>query len=360
MPAKLTIAILCGGVSPEHEISLNSAHNIYKAIGRAKYDVVAIGVARDGAWCHLPEAEFFKTKSLDVSAGRRLVLSPGSDRVIKYESGDGAFPKLDAVFPIIHGPFGEDGTLQGLLSILGLPFAGPGVLGSSVGMDKDVAKRLLRDAGIAVAPWVTVFKHEQPKFPAIIAELGFPLFVKPANMGSSVGISKAENEPELLMAVEEAFRFDTKVLVEKGIFGREIETAVLGNLENARVSGVGEIVMEKGLYDYNSKYLSPDAAKVVIPAEGLSEKAIENIRATALKAYQALGLEGLSRMDVFLVDDDMVIVNEPNTLPGFTDISMYPKLWAAAGVAFPDLIDRLIQLAIERHQRDGVLQRTKG
>jgi D-alanine-D-alanine ligase len=359
MPNLPTIAILCGGVSPEHEVSLNSARNIYTAIDRKKYEAVVIGVARDGAWCHLPEAEFFKIKSLGACSGRRLVLSPGSPHVIKYETGDPVFPKIDVVFPIIHGPFGEDGTLQGLLSLLGLPFVGPGVLGSSAGMDKDVTKRLLRDAGILVAPWVTIFKHEQPDFPAIIEKLGFPVFVKPANMGSSVGISKAGNERELREAVALAFKFDTKVLVEKGIEGREIETAVLGNLENAKVSGVGEIVMERGFYDYESKYLSPDAAKVVIPARDISDRAVENVRATALKAYHVLGLEGLSRMDVFLVDDDTVCVNEPNTLPGFTNISMYPKLWAAAGIDYPDLIDRLIQLAIERHRREGALQRTR-
>ncbi|MFQ5446734.1 MAG: D-alanine--D-alanine ligase family protein [Saprospiraceae bacterium] len=356
----MKVAILCGGVSPEHEVSLNSARNIYKAIDREKYDVLVIGVARDGAWCHLPEEKFFKLKSLEASAWRRLILSPGSSSVIKYEAGDGIFPKIDVVFPIIHGPFGEDGTLQGLLSILGLPFVGPGVLGSSVGMDKDVAKRLLRDAGILVAPWVTLFKQEKPDYTGIIEKLGLPLFVKPANMGSSVGISKAEDEGELQQAITLAFKFDTKVLVEQAINGREIETAVLGNLENAKVSGVGEIVMKKGFYDYESKYLSPDAAKVVIPAEGVSEKAIENIRTTALKAFHVLGLEGLARMDVFLVNDGTVYLNEPNTLPGFTNISMYPKLWAAAGISYPDLIDRLIQLAIQRHQRDRVLQRTRG
>ncbi|TAK35726.1 MAG: D-alanine--D-alanine ligase [Saprospiraceae bacterium] len=368
MPDKLTVAILCGGVSPEHEVSMNSARNIYTAINKEKYRVEVIGVARNGQWFHLSEADFFKMKSIEGSeAGRLLALAPGAGQVIFYQPGDTQFPnspipqfpKIDVVFPIIHGPFGEDGTLQGLLSLLGLPFVGPGVLGSSAGMDKDVTKRLLRDAGIFVAPWVTIFKHEQPDFPAIAGKLGFPIFVKPANMGSSVGISKAENERELRDAVALAFKYDTKVLVEQGIKGREIETAVLGNMENAQASGVGEIVMEKGFYDYESKYLSPDAAKVVIPARDISARAVENIRATALKAYHVLGLEGLSRLDAFLVDDDTVCVNEPNTLPGFTNISMYPKLWEQAGIAYPDLIDRLLTLAIERHKRDGALQRTR-
>lgn len=373
--SKLTVAILCGGTSPEHEVSMNSARNIYKAIDKAKYDVVVIGVSRSGQWLHLPEDEFMQLASIESgNNGWPLMLLPGEERVIQYRpslqspvtdqkfSGFSAssFPKIDVVFPIIHGPFGEDGTLQGLLALLGLPFVGPSTLGASVGMDKDFTKRLLRDAGILVAPWVSLRKHETIDYQAIVQELGYPMFVKPANMGSSVGVSKAETLEELIAAIHLAFRFDTKVLVEQGLKGREIETAVLGNIEDLRVSGVGEIVMEKGFYDYNSKYLSPDAAKVVIPAENVSENDVQNIRETALRAFQVLGLEGLSRMDVFLLDDGRVFVNEPNTLPGFTNISMYPKLWMEAGVSYPDLIDRLLTLALERHGRDGALQRTRG
>ena len=318
-------------------------------------------MARTGAWRHLPMEVFMRAESIEGNEGRALILYPGSDQVIAYKSSHGGkFPKVDAVFNIIHGPFGEDGNLQGLLAVMGLPFVGPDTLGSAVGMDKDVTKRILRDAGILVAPWVTVFKHERPDYKAIVKQLGFPVFEKPANISSSVGVSKAENEQELVAAMAAAFKFDIKVLVEQGLKGREIETAVLGNMEEVQVSGVGEIVMAKGFYDYESKYLSPDAAKVVIPAEKVSQKAIKNIRQTAEKAYRALGLEGLARMDVFLVDGEKVYVNEPNTLPGFTNISMYPKLWGAAGISYPDLIDRLIQLAIQRHERNKKLQRMKG
>ena len=338
---------------------MNSARNIFKAIDKKKYHVEVVGVSRKGQWFHLPVEAFLKLTSVEGKVGRRLALAPGQENAIIYKTGIGKFPKIDVVFPIIHGPFGEDGTLQGLLAILGLPFVGPNTLGSSVGMDKDVTKRLLRDAGILVAPWELVLKHEKPDFQAIVKKLGFPLFVKPANMGSSVGVSKAESEQELKAALELAFKFDTKVLVEQGIEGREIETAVLGNVEDTKVSGVGEIVMERGFYDYESKYISADAAKVIIPAENLSPQATENIRQTALKSYRVLGLEGLARMDVFLVDDGTVYVNEPNTLPGFTNISMYPKLWEAAGLKYSDLIDRLLQLAIERHRREGALQRTR-
>lgn len=364
---KPTVAILCGGVSPEHEVSMNSARNIYKAIDKATYDVVVIGVSRSGQWLHLPEDEFLQLASIESgNVGYPLMLLPGEERVLQYRTTaaqfsmpDAQFPQIDVVFPIIHGPFGEDGTLQGLLALLGLPFVGPNTLGASVGMDKDFTKRLLRDAGILVAPWVTLRKHETPDYEAIAGRLGYPLFVKPANMGSSVGVSKAEDLEGLKAAMALAFKFDTKVLVEQGLKGREIETAVLGNVEDLRVSGVGEIVMEKGFYDYDSKYISPDAAKVVVPAENVSTTDLENIRETALRAFQVLGLEGLSRMDVFLLDDGRVFVNEPNTLPGFTNISMYPKLWMQAGVSYPALIDQLLRLAMERHQRDGSLQRTR-
>lgn len=359
MAAKQTIVLLCGGTSPEHEVSLNSARNIYKAINKRKYRVEVVGIARTGAWRQLPVDVFKKATSVEGNEGRALILNPGSEQVIAFKSGREKFPKVEAVFNIIHGPFGEDGTLQGLLAILDLPFVGPDTLGASVGMDKDFTKRILRDAGILVAPWVTVLKHEKIPYKKIIKQLGFPLFVKPANMGSSVGVSKAENEKELKTAVAEAFKFDVKVLIEQGLNGREIETAVLGNMEELAVSGVGEIVMEKGFYDYESKYISADAAKVIIPAEKVSKTAVKKIRETALKAYQALGLEGLARMDVFLVKGKDVYVNEPNTLPGFTNISMYPKLWEASGLAYSDLIDRLIQLGIQRHTRSKKLQRTR-
>ncbi len=368
--SKLTTAILCGGTSPEHEVSMNSARNIYKAIDKAKYNVVVIGVSRSGQWLHLPEDEFLSLTSIESgNVGFPLVLMPGAENPVQYlatshgpqsEIGNPKSEiKIDVVFPIIHGPFGEDGMLQGLLALLGLPFVGPNTLGASVGMDKDFTKRLLRDAGILVAPWVTLRQHETPDYQAMVKQLGYPMFIKPANMGSSVGVSKAETLEELIAAIHLAFKFDTKVLVEQGLKGREIETAVLGNTEDLQVSGVGEIVMEKGFYDYESKYISPDAAKVVIPAENVSEKDVQNVRETALRAFQVLGLEGLARMDVFLLDDGRIFVNEPNTLPGFTNISMYPKLWMQAGVSYPDLIDRLLTLALERHKRDGALQRTR-
>lgn len=359
--AKINVLLLCGGVSPEHEVSMNSARNIYKAIDKDKYRVAVVGVDRNGRWYHLDAKRFMTMKVAEGKKSRMLGLSPGGKRIFFYQHCDDKFPKIDVVFPIIHGPFGEDGTLQGMLSLLGLPFVGPGTLGSSVGMDKDFTKRLLRDAGIAVAPWETLRQHERDhlNLKKLEQKLGYPMFVKPANMGSSVGVSKAENRKQLLIAIDEAFRFDTKILVEKGIKGREIETAVLGNAEDAQVSGVGEIVMAHGFYDYDSKYILEDAAKIIIPAEVKAHDR-DNIRQTALRAYHALGLEGLARVDVFLAANGTVFVNEPNTLPGFTNISMYPKLWQQEGIAYADLLDRLIGFAIARHRRDSELNRTRG
>lgn len=353
-----TLALLCGGVSPEHEISLRSAKNIFKAIDKNKWQVEVIGIGRDGSWRHLPEAMFMKMDGVDGHEGQLLSLVPGTGKLIRYAGSNQDFPKIEVVFSIIHGPFGEDGTLQGLLQVLGLPFVGPDTLGSAVGMDKDFTKRILTEAGIPNAPWVTLWKHESIDYQSIVEKLSFPLFVKPANMGSSVGVSKADDLEGLKKAVEVAFRFDKKVLVEQGIVGREIETAVLGNVENLEVSGIGEIVMESGFYDYESKYISADAAKVVVPAENVSDEEMDKIRSTALRAFRALGLEGLSRMDVFLTPGGEVFVNEPNTLPGFTSISMYPKLWEAAGLPYSELIDRLLELAIARHERDGQIQRS--
>jgi len=267
--------------------------------------------------------------------------------------------RFDAVFPITHGPNGEDGTLQGVFMQLDIPFVGPGVLGSAVAMDKDFTKRILRDAGIGHAKGITFYKHEIDKisYSKTIEELGNILFVKPCNMGSSVGVSKATNEVDFFAALKEAFKFDSKVLVEKAILGRELECAVLGN-ETIEASTVGEIVMEKGFYDFENKYVN-DNAKIYIPAPNISESQLKKIQETARKAYQVLGLEGLTRIDVFLTEENEVIINEPNTLPGFTSVSMYPKLWEASGLKYADLIERLIELAIVRFNRDRTLQRIR-
>lgn len=357
---KQKIGLVFGGKSPEHEVSIISARNIYAAINREKYDVTLIGIAQDGRW-YLESEENLQDKNCVIGKNAiqlAVVFGNETQKIMRLDTAT-YLEELTALFPITHGPNGEDGTLQGIFLQLGIPFVGPSVLGSAVAMDKDFTKRILRDAGIGHAKGITFFKHQQASisYQNVINELGTVLFIKPCNMGSSVGVSRATNEMEFQSAIHEAFKFDTKILVEQAIIGRELECAVLGN-ELIETSTVGEIVMEKGFYDFENKYVN-DNAKITIPAKNISDEQLAKIQDTARKAYAALGLEGLSRVDVFLTDEDEVIINEPNTLPGFTSISMYPKLWEASGLNYSDLISRLIELAIERHQRDIQLQRVR-
>ncbi|VEB69816.1 D-alanine--D-alanine ligase A [Providencia rustigianii] len=264
--------------------------------------------------------------------------------------------KIDVIFPIVHGNLGEDGSLQGLLRMANLPFVGPGVLGSSACMDKDVTKRLLRDAGLNIAPFITVLKsgREQISYAATVEKLGLPLFIKPANQGSSVGISKVNNESEFYAALDFAFLFDVKVLIESAVKGREIECAVLGN-EQPLASPCGEIVLHDSFYAYHTKYIDENGASVVAPAD-LDEAVSEKIRQIALEAYQALNCSGMSRVDVFLTDTNDVVINEINTLPGFTNISMYPKLWQQGGMTYQELISRLIELGMEKFEQTASLK----
>ncbi|MFK7925218.1 MAG: D-alanine--D-alanine ligase [Bacteroidia bacterium] len=356
---KTTMALLFGGKSPEHEISLLSARNIFAAIPRDKYELVLIGIDPNGQWFAI-EAADFEADELDIAAaGRPLCLVPGlAERQIRYWDPVEDFPQIEVVFPITHGPNGEDGSLQGLLRHLNLPFVGPGVLGSAAAMDKDVTKRLLSQADLLVAEGFCFHYYEKNAidYLAVVNQLGSPVFIKPANMGSSVGVSKATNKAEFDIAIAEAFRFDHKVIVEQALVGREVECAVLGNGEIATTS-VGEVIVNSAaLYDFDSKYQDPDAAAVVIPAENIDNQMLAKLLLVAKNAYQAVGCEGMARVDMFLCEDGSVYVNELNTLPGFTNISMYPKLWGEAGLNYPDLIDKLLQLALERGQRDDALQ----
>ncbi|MFN8237536.1 MAG: D-alanine--D-alanine ligase family protein [Chitinophagales bacterium] len=357
---KQRIGLVFGGKSPEHEVSILSARNIYKAINKDKFDVELIGISQNGQWYLESETNLLSEQTVIGKEGIPLAVIFGNTKSNFMRLDTHVFmEEIDVIFPITHGPNGEDGTLQGVFTQLNIPFAGPGVLGSAVAMDKDFTKRILRDAGIGHAKGITFYQHEKDNisYAATIQELGSVLFIKPCNMGSSVGVSRATNEAEFYNALEEAFKFDTKVLAEQAVHGRELECAVLGN-ELIETSTVGEIVMEKGFYDFENKYVN-DNAKIYIPAPDISDAQLQKIRETARKAYHALGLEGLSRIDVFLTEKDEVVVNEPNTLPGFTSISMYPKLWEASGLQYSDLIEKLIQLAISRHQRDSNLQRIR-
>ncbi len=277
-----------------------------------------------------------------------MVPGKASQQVVET-AGSGLLAHIDVIFPIVHGTLGEDGCLQGLLRMADLPFVGSDVLGSAVCMDKDISKRLLRDAGIAVTPFITLNRNNAARtsFDMAVGKLGLPMFVKPANQGSSVGVSKVNDEAEYHAAVELALGFDEKVLVESAVHGREIECAVLGN-EHPIASGCGEIVVSSGFYSYDSKYIDDQAAQVVVPAD-ISVQASERIRRLAVEAFEVLGCAGLARVDVFLTEDGEVLINEINSLPGFTRISMYPKLWQAAGMSYSELVSRLIELALERH-----------
>ena len=255
---------------------------------------------------------------------------------------------------LLHGPFGEDGTIQGLLKLAGVPFVGAGVLGSAVGMDKDVMKRLLRDAGIPIPGFLSFASNRPPKFKDVSRELGLPLFVKPANLGSSVGISKAKDETGFSKAVGDAFRYDTKILVEEAVQGREIECAVLGN-DDPQASVPGEIIPTREFYDYDAKYVDENGARLEAPAK-LNADTVRRVQELAIRTFQALNCEGMGRVDFFLKTDGTLLVNEINTIPGFTKISMYPRLWALSGISYTELIDRLIQLAIERFAHEQKLR----
>jgi len=348
---KLRVGILFGGKSAEHEISLQSAKNVYDAIDRNRFDPVLIGIEKTGKW------RLAGDSVSPLNRGAAVALIPESEGVLcqtcrESPRNSGADNlKLDVVFPILHGPFGEDGTVQGLLKLAGVPFVGSGVLGSAVGMDKDVMKRLFRDAGIPIGKFLAFRSHEPPPpFAETEAALGNPVFVKPANMGSSVGISKAHNAAEFSAAVKEAFWYDTKIIAEEYIRGREIECAVLGN-ETPAASVLGEIIPRHEFYSYDAKYLDENGAALEIPAKIDSENA-KRIQALAVKAFQVLGCEGLARVDFFLRENGEALINEINTMPGFTKISMYPKLWETCGIGYTELITRLITFALERFEKE--------
>jgi len=378
MAKKLRVGILFGGRSGEHEVSLLSAASILKAIDRRKFDVVPIGITKDGHWLAAGEAlglveggaEARRLRAGDPQAtpGAKL-LQEGIPTLLAPEPagtalalGSAPAANLDVVFPVLHGTFGEDGTIQGLFELAGIAYVGSGVLGSSAGMDKDVMKRLFAQAGLPIVKHATLLRSEWETHPRkaiaqVEAALKYPVFVKPANLGSSVGISKAHGRGELAPALTLAAKYDRKLVVEQGVGGsgksgltvkaRELEVGVLGN-DDPKASVVGEIIPGKEFYDYEAKYLS-EGSVPVIPAR-LTRAESKQIREMAVAAFRACDLAGLARVD-FLMEPDgkrRIYLNEVNTLPGFTQISMYPKLWEATGVGYKELITRLIELALER------------
>ena len=358
--SKIRVGVIFGGRSAEHEVSLQSAKNVIAAINRDKYEVVLIGMDKEGRWYLSDETKYLLNETnprliaLNKTGGE-LALVPGeSGRQLINMTKENGIGHLDVVFPVLHGTYGEDGTIQGMLKLANIPFVGAGVLGSAVGMDKDVAKRLLRDAGIRVADFITLRREGDADFTAAKKKLGLPLFIKPANMGSSVGVSKVDCEENFLAAVKKAFEYDMKVLVEECIRGREIECAVLGN-DDPIVSIPGEIIPKHEFYSYEAKYIDENGAILEIPAR-LSEGEITEFRETAKKVYETLNCEGMARVDFFMKGSGEIIVNEINTIPGFTSISMYPKLWESSGIPYGELIERLIGLALERFERQSCLK----
>ncbi len=358
MKRKLKVGIVFGGKSSEHEVSLQSAKNVIEALDKDKYEVVLIGIDKTGRWHLNDKTQYLLNENnpnlikLNKSNAEVTILTDGKTNRLINITENRNLGSLDVVFPVLHGPFGEDGTVQGLLKLANIPFVGAGVLGSAVGMDKDVMKRLLRDADIPIADFL-VFNNisiKKTSFKEVERSLGLPFFVKPANCGSSVGISKVHNEIEYKKAIDEAFLFDSKIIIEESIQGREIECSVLGN-EEPIASIPGEIIPKGEFYSYRAKYIDEDGAALEIPAR-LDKDIVERIQIHAVKAFQALCCEGMARVDMFLKPDEEILVNEINTIPGFTKISMYPKLWEASGISYSKLIDKLIELAIERFEKE--------
>jgi D-alanine-D-alanine ligase len=349
---RLRVGVLFGGRSGEHEVSLASAASVIRGMDLDKYEPVPIGITKDGHW--LVGEGAAKLLPDILKSGRRVMLTadPTESALIPLDRGAGA-QRFDVIFPVMHGTFGEDGTIQGMLELSGLPFVGAGVLGSAIGMDKDIAKRLCEDAGIPVVPWIAVHRWQWEKDPAAVKvsieeKFAYPVFVKPATLGSSVGMTKVHNAEELGPALNFAAEYGMKILVEKAVTAREIEVAVLGNHE-PQASVPGEIVPHREFYDYAAKYLE-EGTQLLIPAD-LKPSQMKKVQTLAVDAFRTLELSGMARVDFFLEKKgNKLYLNEVNTIPGFTSISMYPKLWEATGIPFRELVDKLIELAFEMHR----------
>lgn len=364
MHKKIHVGLLFGGRSGEHEVSLASAASVFKALDKSRYDVTLIGIDKEGRWL-LPDVQKFieapDPMKFRLTATDMIGVAPfPSEKQLIPTNEKSQVSKIDVVIPILHGTYGEDGTIQGLLELAQIPYVGSGVLGSSVGMDKDVTARLLEQAGIPTVETLCLRKTEFLKNRSsvekqLLERFAFPFFVKPANAGSSVGVHKVKNQDQLKSALEDAFSFDFKVLVQKGIQARELEVSVLGN-DEPKASVVGEIVPRHEFYSYEAKYLDDNGAELLVPAK-ISTELSEKVRSLAVQAFQVLECKGFARVDFFLDrQTNELYLNEVNTIPGFTRISMYPKMWAASGLPYPQLLDELIRLALELHQQKHSLR----
>ncbi|OXT15728.1 D-alanine--D-alanine ligase A [Bacillus sp. OG2] len=355
---KKKLGLLYGGKSAEHKVSMQTALAVIKALDLEKFDIYPVYITEEGEWVKGPmlEAPAESVKQLEFSQGEAM--SPAALAPAMFKSAEES--SFDVIFPLLHGPNGEDGTVQGMLELLNLPYVGNGVLASSAGMDKVIMKNIFAQAGLPQVNYVWFVRSEWQKagetaYEKVEEELGYPCFVKPANLGSSVGISKCTNREELAAAFEEAFQFDRKIIVEEGVTAREIELGVLGN-DEPECSVAGEIVPKKDFYDYKAKYEDGDTA-MIIPAE-ITEEEYSTLNEMSIRAFKALDCSGLVRADFFLTRDGKVMINEVNTMPGFTPFSMFPLLWKHTGVEYPQLIERLVNLSIERHTEKQSIKHT--
>ncbi|MFZ3231295.1 MAG: D-alanine--D-alanine ligase family protein [Pseudobdellovibrio sp.] len=356
---KKKVALIFGGRSAEHEVSIISAKNIYNAIDTATFDVQLLGISKEGTWYHFKNADVFKKypalNDSSLTSENPITLVSISGKPVIYSLKTSEKESVDCAFPIIHGTMGEDGTLQGLFKVVQLPFVGCDVLSSAVGMDKEFMKRLMSEAGIKNSKYLILRKHNLQAYADIVKHLGSPFFIKPANAGSSVGVHKIKSEADFSTKVNDSFLYDHKVLAEEFNDGLEIECSVLGLNQKSKASLPGQLIVNHEFYSYEAKYLDANGAEIIIPAR-ITEKQTEEIRAMAIKTFNTLGCDGLARVDFFLNKNGDILVNEINTLPGFTQISMYPKMWEATGLKYSALITELIQLAFEKFDSDKKLK----
>jgi D-alanine-D-alanine ligase len=352
---KIKVGVIFGGKSAEHEVSLQTAQTIINALDKKKYEIVPIGITKSGKWLIQDSARYLlnadNPKLIKLNKSTREVALAGSSGGSLTEASSKSGVRIDVAFPVLHGTYGEDGSVQGFLKVAGIPFVGAGVLGSAVGMDKEIAKRLWRDAGLSIPKFLSFKQGENISYSMVTKELGKTVFVKPANQGSSVGIHKVRTRQEFARAVADAFKYDLKIMVEEAVVGREIECGVIGN-DQLLVSLPGEIVARHEFYDYEAKYISANGAEYVVPAR-LNKRDLKKIRNVAAQAYQALSCEGMARVDMFLTRSGKVLLNEINTIPGPV---MFRRLWEASSLPFPKLLDILINLAIERFKKERKLK----
>jgi D-alanine-D-alanine ligase len=356
---KVRVVVLAGARSTEHEVSLVSAYNIVQAIDRQKYEVYVVGISQEGVWRQYDTEHFIDNpgdvgsiKLADRPISGRLAVTQHSNAFYDVEHDGQVVFECDVIFPAVLGNYAEDGTMQGLLRMMDVPFTTADVLGSAVGMDKDVAYRLMRDAGLNVANFMTIRKNStQPSFEEAVNQIGTDiLFVKPSNAGSSVGVSKVSNVEEFAVALQLAYQYDTKVVLQAGVIGREVEVSVIGNIGAQESSAIGEIVEKEpgDFYSYENKYIHSDKVDLIAPAD-LPDNIADEVKQAAVTVCEVLECEGFGRVDFFIDADNKVYVNEINTMPGFTSISMFPRLWGVSGLDYPALVDRLLQIAIEKY-----------